>query len=384
MEVLCVVRKGRELKKEGEVRGRRFSGLRTGGMCLLAIMAACARPVSTGTGDPVQGPAQTQARVWPVLTRSHVDLWLHGYAMLLRDTARVPVFRRGYRERLQAAKNQRNITTLLDANRERLQSRLALSPALANGQFAPMYFASFDQMQQVIDLFIRADGNPSSTNDATLRQYFLVLASSFPAAADREWLRIFVQSLEDERRRFYQEHWTAEHAGRLPLVRATDSLWQGTYRAKLQRFLNNTQQENGDFILALTLGGEGRTVNFSARRNAVAAAMPVSDPREPIYVLAHEIVSSIVSTAVSDNTTPNEQRAGTSAGYVTTGTVRGGAMLLQRAAPELLAGYTRYYLAQAGQSTTGDINARLASVFPLPDAIRDAIERQLEVVLGGI
>ena len=43
---------------------------------------------------------------------------------------------------------------------------------------------------------------------------------------------------------------------------AADSLWQGTYRQKLQRFLNNTQQETGDFILALTLGGEGRTVNF--------------------------------------------------------------------------------------------------------------------------
>jgi hypothetical protein len=351
-----------------------------------ALAASCARPVSTGTGEPspTQTPAQTQARVWPVLTRSHVDLWLHGYAMLLRDTARVPVFRRGYRDRVQAAKNQRNVTTLLDANRERLQSRLALSPALINGQFVPMYFASFDQMQQVINLFLQAEGNPSSTNDATLRQFFLVLASSYPAAADREWLRIFTQSLEDERRRFYQEYWTSENSGRMSLVRATDSLWQGTYRAKLQRFLTNTQQENGDFVLALTLGGEGRTVNFSARQNAVAATMPDTDPREPIYVLAHEVVSSIVSTAVTDNTTPNDQRAGISGAYVTTGTVRAGAMLLQRTAPELLAGYTRYYLAQAGQPTTGDITARLASVFPLPDAIRAAIERQLEVVLGGI
>jgi hypothetical protein len=351
-----------------------------------SLAASCARPVSVGTSEPTptQSPTQTQARVWPVLTRSHVDLWLHGYAMLLRDTSRVPVFRRGYRDRAQAAKNQRNVTTLLDANRERLQSRLGLSPALVNGQFAPMYFASFQQMQQVIDLFLRAEGNPSNTNDATLRQFFLVLASSYPAAADREWLRLFVQSLEDERRRFYQEYWTSEQTGRLSLVRMTDSLWQGTYRAKLQRFLTNTQQENGEFILALTLGGEGRTVNFSARQNAVATTMPDDDAREPIYVLAHEIVSSIVSTAVTDNTTPNEQRAGTSAAYITTGTVRAGAMLLQRAAPELLAGYTRYYLAQAGQSTTGDINARLASVFPLPDAIRAAIERQLEVVLGGI
>ncbi len=89
-----------------------------------------------------------------------------------------------------------------------------------------------------------------------------MLASSFPAAADREWLRLFTESLEDERRRFYQEFWQAENGARMDVVRATDSLWQGTYRAKLSRFLSNTQQENGDFILAQTLGGEGRTVNF--------------------------------------------------------------------------------------------------------------------------
>jgi hypothetical protein len=101
-------------------------------------------------------------------------------------------------------------------------------------------------------------------------------------------------------------------------------------------------------------------------------------------VFAHEVTSSIVSTAVTDNTTPTEQRAGVSARYVTIGTVRAGAMLVQRAAPELLQGYIRYYLTQAGLPTSGDLNARLASAFPLPETIRDAIERQLDVVLGGI
>jgi hypothetical protein len=354
------------------------------GLLAFAMLVGCSSGGSGGGGTGAPAPAQGPTQVWPVITRNHVDLWLHGYAMLLADTSKVPVFRRGYRDRVQAVKNQRNITTLLDANRSRLQARFALSPSLFNGQFAPMYFASFAQMQEVIALFLRAEGNPGATNDPTLRQYFAVLASSFPVPADREWLRIFTESLEDERRRFYQDYWTSEHGARLNLVRATDSLWQGTYRAKLQRFLNNTQQLNGEFILGLTLGGEGRTVNFSSRQNAVAATMPEQDPREAIYVLAHEVVGSIVSTAVNDNTTPTDQRAGVAGGYVTTGQVRAGAMLLQRVAPELVAGYTRYYLMQAGQSTSGDISARLASVFSLPEPIRAAIDRQLEVVLGGI
>lgn len=355
-------------------------------IALLALLAIGCTTASGGggAGEPVPTQGQAQTRVWPVLTRSHVDLWLHGYALLLRDTSTVPVFRKGYRDRIQAAKNERGITTLLDANRERLQSRLALSASLFNGQFAPLYFASFDQMRQVIDLFMRAEGNPGATNDPVLRQFFAVLASSFAAPADREWLRIFTESLEDERQKFYQQYWTAEHAGRLGYVRRVDSLWQSVYRPRLQGYLNNTRQENGEMILALTLGGEGRTVNFGARQNAVATTMPDANPLEALYVFVHEVVGSVVSTSVNDNTTPNDQRSGLSARYVTTGTVRGGAMLLRRTAPELVEGYTRYYLTQAGQPTTGDINARLANTFPLPQPIVDAIDRQLEVVLGGI
>lgn len=352
---------------------------------LLALATSCAPAVSTGSsGSPTGAPSRSAPRVWPVITRVHIDLWLHGYAMLMRDTSTVPVFRRGYRDRAQQAKNQRTITTRLDANRARLQERLTLNPALINGQFAPMYFLNWDQMQQVISLFVRANGDARGTGDQTVAQYFAVLNSQFPTLADRQWLALFVESLEDERRQFFQEYWTTQNGSRMALIRRADSLWQGTYRHRLQRFLNNTQQENGDLILALTLGGEGRTVNFSARQNAVASTMPENTAEEAFYVFAHEVTSGIVSTAVNDHTTPAQQREGLTARYVTLGTVRAGAMLLERAAPELLAGYTRYYLSQAGQPTTGDINARLASTFPLPDAIKQAIERQLDVVLGGI
>lgn len=347
------------------------------------VVAACSSGASSGAGA-APAPAQAAARPWPVLTRQHVDLWLHGYALLLRDTSTVPVFRRGYRERIQTAKTQRGISTMIDVNRERLQSRLATSPALFNGQFAPLYFANWDQMRQIISLFIRAQGNPQAAGDQTTAQYFAVLRQSFGTEADREWLRLFSEALEDERRQFYQLYWTQENGARLAHVRAADSLWQTTYRAKLQGYLNNTQQENGDMVLALTLGGEGRTVNFSSRQNAVAVTMPEQDPREAVYVFAHEVVGSLVGTAVSDNITPVEQRAGTGARYVPLGQVRGGAMLLQRTAPELVPGYIRYYLSQGGFPTTGDINARLVSSFPLPDIIREAIDRQLNVVLGGI
>src|SRR5919204_1613922 len=103
--------------------GKRNAHMRKFGVVSLFAVVSCAPAVSTGggTGGGTPSPSQTQARFWPVLTRLHVDLWLHGYAMLLRDTATVPVFRRGYREHMEALKAQRNIRTMLDANRDRLQ-----------------------------------------------------------------------------------------------------------------------------------------------------------------------------------------------------------------------------------------------------------------------
>ena len=91
-------------------------------------------------------------------------------------------------------------------------------------------------MRQVIQSFIQAGGSIAATNDPTLRQYFALLASSFPSGADREWLRLFVGSLEDERTKFYEDYWVAQNRAHIGLVRAADSLWQGTYHERSAPF----------------------------------------------------------------------------------------------------------------------------------------------------
>ena len=65
--------------------------------------------------------------------------------------------------------------------------------------------------------------------------------------------------------------------------------------------------------------------------------------------------------------------------------VRGGHLLLQRTAPELAAGYARYYLRVAGLTPpTGDPSAAFAEAFPLPPAIVEALRRQIDTMLEGI
>jgi hypothetical protein len=316
-----------------------------------------------------------------------VDLWLHAYALLTPDSALVPYFRRGYRDQMLALRRQRGATSLLDANRARLLERLAVQPSLATGpQFMPFYFASWDQLRQVVDLFIRAGGNPRATSDPALQQYFAVLGSAFQSAADREWLRLFVESADDESRKFYHAYWLAESSARAATVARVDSVWQRSWRPAFQRFLNNTQQQNGELYLSLPLDGEGRTVHFSKVQNSVAVGLPdnARDIDGVIYTFAHEVAGSVANSAIEDNTTPADRRAGTTTRYEQSAAVRAGALLLEKVLPSAVPGYMRYYLQSAGRSAPTEPRAAFTSVFVVPVAIDTAIARQLEVILGGI
>jgi hypothetical protein len=352
---------------------------------IVVLLTACAT-MGTGGGSTTspsgtvgQTPGSTEA--WGIKTREHVDLWLHGFAMVEDDSSLVPYFRRGYRSEMAALKSRSNIVTQLDANNARLRARFGLNAQLVNAQFLPLYFDSFDEMAAAIDLNYRADGDPRQASSQANAEAIALVAGYFPTQADRDWARLFVQSLRDEDTRFYRSYWDQQQRERAPVLSAVVAMWQNTYRAKFQNFLNNTSQTAGEIYLALPLDGEGRTLSAGKRQNASAVTFPVrsSDAAEAMYVLAHELVSSLVSTAVNDNTTPNDRRNGLSDRYVAAGTVRAGAMLLQKVAPELLTGYTQYYLRSANRPS-----GTLASVFPLPEGILSAISKQLDVVLGGI
>jgi hypothetical protein len=373
----------------------RFPASLAGGLLLLAC--ACSTGISPAPSpgvNPVDvprtataGPTPLMPGAWPLRTREHVDLWLHSYAMLAPDTMLVPYFERGYRDQLTSARRQRGSASLLDANRAALLQRLAVNPALAtSGQFLPLYFQSWEQMRHVIELFVRSAGNPNAATDQATRAYLALLGGAFPTAADREWLRLFAASVDDESSGFYHEYWTAQLRSRAGVVSRVDSLWQLQWRPALQRFLNNSQQQNGELYLSLPLGGEGRTIHFGKQENAVAVDFPNSrdDADAALYVFAHEIAGAVASAAIADNVTPAEQRSGAASRYEQSAAVRAGALLLERTIPAVVPGYMRYYLQAAGRAAPNESRAAFASAFAVPDAVRDAISRQLDVILGGI
>jgi hypothetical protein len=68
------------------------------------------------------------------------------------------------------------------------------------------------------------------------------------------------------------------------------------------------------------------------------------------------------------------------------GQVQAGAMLLAAIAPELRDGYMRYYVEQADirRSGTATYSALFDSGFALPPAMREALQRQIDIILSGI
>jgi hypothetical protein len=333
-------------------------------------------------------PSGVAADRWPVKTREHVDLWLHGFAMISDDSSLVPLFKRGYRAEMTKLRNAANVTTDLDANRDALAQRLRENAGLVNAQFLPLYFSGWPEFEFAFEAFIKADGNPRNVSPREVQAQVALIAAVFSAKVDRDFARRFFNSLKSERDRFYHEWWVAETKRRGAARDAVDTLWQRTVRPTLQGFMNRTQQGNGDLLLALSLEGEGRTISEGKVKNVFAVTFPPTADRaaEAIYGLVHEAVGPLVAPAVDDNVTPAEKRAGVADQLSSRALVRGGVLLLRKVAPQLMNGYMKFYLHTAGITGVGDAQliASFEKTFVVPKGLIESIERQIAVSFSGI
>lgn len=330
-------------------------------------------------------PRSTIEASWPLRVREHVDLWMHGFAMVHDDSSLVPYYRAGYRQRAQAARGA--LATALDAEASRLRAHLEANPALVNAQFIALYYDSWDALRGGAQAFLGADGDPRRAGDARDARDVATWAAYFPSRADREWLRRFVSALTDERERFFSRFWRDEQRRLGPVFDRADALWRTNYRPRFARFMTNAGQRDGEVLLALALAGEGRALLAARQSNAVAVGLPedVGSAEQVFHTFAHEIVGGVAGAVVADHASPAEQRSGESARWASLAAVVGGAMLLERVAPELADGYRRSYLSWARVPVaSGDVERTFASTFPLPPDLHQALERQIDHILGGI
>jgi hypothetical protein len=350
---------------------------------LLAL--GCSSPGGGGgSTEPAPAPKAAPVDPWPVKTSYVLDLWLHGYAMVQRDTTLVPYFRRGYREIVAAAKN-RGVTTQLDANAAQLQRGIDANPALVSGQFLALQERTWEEMQADITAFLDANGDPNAARDSTMRPAIAAFAQSYRSRADRDWLQLFARSLADEHTRFYQQYWNDRQRELNPVLTATDSQFAQRYLPKLRGYLNNSQLDKGEILLSLPLDGEGRTITAGQHTVAVIFPARTDSAVEAVYTFVHEVAGQASGQAVADNTTPAEKQSGAASRYESAAAVRAGALLLRRTIPDLVTGYERYYIRAArGRGTGSDLESEFDRTFPLPQVMLDAVAKQIDRLLSTI
>jgi len=92
----------------------------------------------------------------------------------------------------------------------------------------------------------------------------------------------------------------------------------------------------------------------------------------------------VTAPVIDDNLSPAQKRAGEGDRLSAIALVRGGLMLLQKAAPQMSGGYARFYLRVAQVSYAGDPLEALERAFPLSAGLAGTMRRQIDLAFGGI
>jgi hypothetical protein len=326
---------------------------------------------------------------WPIKTREHVDLWLHGFALVSEDTAQLPLFRRGYRDSMIVVRNVAQITSRLDTARAALQRTLLGTPRLVSAQFFPLHFTNFGTLRVSLQRLTEAKGEVRAVRDRDEAAFVALAANYFPSPAEREWAEQFSVALESESGRFFHANWMATQRVRLPVLARADSMWRTTWYPKLAGFLRGTQQRSGEIIVSPVVEGEGRTITVDPTAGpTVVVTLPASADRtvEVLYGIVHEAVGAFAAAAIVENITPKQRAAGVGDRLQTAAAIRAGALLLERAMPEEVDGYARFYLRLLGKPAPGAGSAlpALESQLPLHSEILVSMKTQLDLLFGGL
>lgn len=340
---------------------------------LAAFTAACAG----GAPEPAQ-PTAALANEWRFSVDEHVALWYHGLAISDAGSAgslAVPMYRNGYAAEVDAARRRLGGGTPLTST---VGSRLESSGAIDGLQFMPLYFSSFEQIRQAVDVWNRADGDPNRAADAQTQAVIAFLSQRFPNAAQRTAVVDFVAALEQERTAFFARWW--QESQPTGLAQEAEALWR-SLQPQMVAFLRYTDAGGGHATLVPALRGEGRAESGRGIAVTAVGGRNGEDARVIVGRVLHELAYPIAAEAIADAVAPARIREIGQETLVSRAAVRAGAMVIERIAPELLSAYTDDYIRAAG----GDPGrTTLIRQFPLPDELVPALESSVQLATAGI
>jgi hypothetical protein len=356
-----------------------------------AVGAALAVLVLGGCAGGGPGAATPRATAWSFGAAEHIALWYHGLALAqhaVRDelpaALPLPHYRDGYADSILAAKTAAGVgPTRLDSLAGEFGRAFVGQTAYDAIEFLPLYFLDSSALFAAVRVWQQAGGEPRNARTPDAQQATAFLSQLFPATEQRQLVGRWAEVLEEEARVFFRGHWERQFLRLRQTARDVDAEWR-PIAAGLRRILESYDLEGGEAFLVPALGAEGRIVARGAGFPRVAVQAPAAAaPRETVYAFIHELLYPMIGdlvrqhAAAADPSGPDERRLGVYAA------VRGGAMLLESAAPALLPEYRRYYLREAGHDAGGDAPA-FEAAFPLPGGLHDALRDMLERGRSGI
>lgn len=351
---------------------------------IAVLLAACPRPAPEEAAPPP--PAG-----WRVGSAEHIGLWYHGLAIVADTTvppgATLPRYAPGYADSIAALKRRRGIEpTALD--RRAADFRTIFRDESYRGiEFVPLYFQSQDALFNGIALWRAAGGNPRRAGSVEEARLIAFLSSVFPRAAQRQAIAEWAEALADESRSFYHAYWEEQAPALAASAAAVQREW-GELRPELGNFLEYMRLENGEIFLVPALGIEGRFVSsgLPVPRSAIMTAAP-DRAEDAVLAFVHELLYPLVGDAIREYIAPAKIRELGEDALRERAAVRGGALLLDRAAPERAGRYRRLYLRSIGMAAPTEpaaLDAAFRDAFPLPPELERGLEEAVDRSLAGI
>jgi hypothetical protein len=358
-----------------------LKGRAAGAALAFMVLGACA-----GGGPGAATPRVTE---WSFGATEHLALWYHGLALAhhaVRDerpaSLPLPHYRPGYADSIAAAKQAAGVApTRLDSLAAEFGRAFVGQTAYDAIEFLPLYFLDSSALFAAVRAWQQAGGEARNARTPDAHQAISFLSQVFPAAEQRQLVGRWAEVLEEEARVFFRGHWERQFLRLRQTARDVDAEWR-PIAAGAQRILASHDLQGGEAFLVPALGAEGRIVARGAGLPRVAVQAPApGEPQETVYAFIHELLYPMIGDLVRQQVAshpagPDERRLGVHAA------VRGGALLLESAAPARLPEYRRFYMREAGHGDATDA-AAFAAAFPLPGELETALRDMLQRPLPG-
>lgn len=360
--------------------------LRRSVLALLVTVAAC------GGRAPVEEEPQPPLTGWRVGTAEHIALWYHALALTLApveraDSFAVPRFAPGYADSATAIKRRRGVEPTPLDERAAEFGRIFQQDGYQGLQFVPLYFQNSEALFSGIDLWSQVGGDPRRVGSAAGAQVVAFLTRLFPRAAQRRAVIEWAGLVREEQQRFYTAYWQERGAALQTVVATVQGDWDALAPA-LSNYLDYMRLQRGEIFLVPALGPEGRMVTRGTAAPRVAVlAPPVNRHEDAVWSFIHELLYPLVGEVIRDYVAPARLREIGEESLTSRSAVRGGAILLDRAAPERAPRYRRYFLEAAGHqvpSGASELNEAFVRAFPLPPELEQGLETAVTQALAGI